>query len=91
MELNYLYFNISISFIVVIYSILRWKFGYGMGIGLDLFGVSIGLWVISEFLYRFWSPYMRFLSGFIGFLVLMLFSQVSKTNSLHTTHWVEFP
>ena len=59
--------------IVIIYSILRWKFGYGMGIGLDLFGVSIGLWVISEFLYRFWSPSMRLLSGFIGFLVLMLF------------------
>ena len=44
-----------------------------MGIGLDLFGVAIGLWVISEFLYRFWSPSMRLLSGFIGFLVLMLF------------------
>ena len=72
--------------IVIIYSILRWKFGYGMGIGLDLFGVSIGLWVISEFLYRFWSPSMRLLSGFIGFLVLMLISPSSPKN-LITNHF----
>ena len=59
--------------IVVFYAVMRGLFGYGMGIGLDLFGVSIGLWVISEFLYRFWSPSMRFVSGFVGFLVLMIF------------------
>ena len=59
--------------IVIFYALLRGLFGYGMGIGLDLFGVSIGLWVISEFLYRFWSPGMRFFSGFVGFLVLMIF------------------
>ena len=59
--------------IVVFYAVMRGMFGYGMGIGLDLFGVSIGLWVISEFLYRFWSPSMRFVSGFVGFLVLMIF------------------
>ena len=59
--------------IVLFYAVMRGLFGYGMGIGLDLFGVSIGLWVISEFLYRFWSPSMRFVSGFVGFLVLMIF------------------
>ena len=59
--------------IVIFYAVMRGFFGDGMGIGLNLFGVSIGLWVISEFLYKFWSPRMRFLSGFIGFLVLMLF------------------
>jgi hypothetical protein len=59
--------------IVFSYAILRGQFGHGMGIGLDLFGVSIGLWVISEFLYKFWSPSMRFFSGFVGFLVLILF------------------
>ena len=59
--------------IVIFYAVMRGLFGNGMGIGLDLFGVSIGLWVISEFLYKFWSPRMRFLSGFVGFLVLMLF------------------
>ena len=59
--------------IILIYAFMRGFFGYELGIGLDLFGVSIGLWVVSEFLYRFWSPSMRFISGFVGFLVLMLF------------------
>ena len=59
--------------IVTFYAVMRGFFGDGMGIGLNLFGVSIGLWVISEFLYKFWSPNMRFISGFVGFLVLMLF------------------
>ena len=59
--------------IILIYAIMRGMFGDGMGIGLNLFGVSIGLWVISEFLYKYWSPHMRFISGFVGFLVLMLF------------------
>ena len=59
--------------IVIFYAVMRGLFGNGMGIGLDLFGVSIGLWVISEFLYKFWSSRMRFFSGFVGFLVLMLF------------------
>ena len=59
--------------IVIFYAVMRGFFGDGMGIGLNLFGVSIGLWVISEFLYKFWSSNMRFISGFVGFLVLMLF------------------
>ena len=59
--------------VVIFYAVMRGLFGNGMGIGLDLFGVSIGLWVISEFLYKFWTPSMRFSSGFVGFLVLMLF------------------
>ena len=66
------FLNVYIS-IVLFYAVMRGLFGYGMGIGLDLFGVSIGLWVISEFLYRFWSPSMRLVSGFVGFLVLMIF------------------
>ena len=59
--------------IIVFYAVMRWFFGDGMGMGLDLFGVSIGLWVVSEFLYRFWSPSMRFFSGFVGFLVMLIF------------------
>ena len=59
--------------VVIFYALMRGLFGNDMGIGLDLFGVSIGLWVISEFLYKFWSSSMRFFSGFVGFLVLMLF------------------
>ena len=50
-----------------------WFLGSDLGIGLDLFGVSIGLWIISEVLYRFWSPTMRWASGFVGFGVAAVF------------------
>ena len=66
------FLNTYIS-IVVIYSIWRWFTDFELGINFNLFGVSIGLWVISEVLYRYWSPVFRLLSGFVGFLVLMLF------------------
>ena len=59
--------------IVIIYSIWRWFTNFELGINFNLFGVSIGLWVISEILYRYWSPVFRIFSGFVGFLVLMLF------------------
>ncbi len=67
---QFLYTYISI---VVIYSIWRWFTDFELGINFNLFGVSIGLWVISEVLYRYWSPVFRLMSGFVGFLVLMLF------------------
>lgn len=50
-----------------------WVLGPELGIGLDLFGVSIGLWIVSEVLYRFWSPRMRILSGLVGFAVALAF------------------
>ena len=59
--------------IVVIYAVMRWISGWGLGINLELFSVSIGLWAISEFFFKFWSPLFRFLSGFVGFFVLALF------------------
>jgi|TARA_B110000037_G_scaffold77872_1_gene92999 hypothetical protein len=59
--------------IVISFSLLSWFFGTNMGINLDLFGVSIALWVISEILYRFWSPSLRVLSGFVGFFVAAIF------------------
>ena len=78
--------------IVVVYAILRAQFGDGMGIGLNLFGVSIGLWVISEFLYKFWSSTMRFISGFIGFFVLMLFGTMPNEVFLNISDywWIIF-
>lgn len=50
-----------------------WFFGSDLGIGLDLFGLSIGIWIISEVLYRWWSPLLRPLSGLIGFAVAFVF------------------
>ena len=66
-------FLITYTAIVVIYSIWRWFTDFELGINFNLFGVSIALWVISEMLYKYWSPTFRLLSGFVGFLVLMLF------------------
>ena len=45
--------------IVISFSLLSWFFGTNMGINLDLFGLSIALWFISEILFRFWSPLLR--------------------------------
>ena len=59
--------------IILVYAISRWLFGSRLGVNLDLFGLSIGLWIISEALFRFWSPRFRWLSGFLGFVVAAVF------------------
>jgi hypothetical protein len=59
--------------IVVAYGLGRLLFGGRLGINLDLFGLSIALWFISEVLYRYWTPRFRWLSGFIGFVVAAVF------------------
>jgi hypothetical protein len=59
--------------ILALYAAGYWFVGPELGIGLDLFAVSIGLWIISEFLYRFWSPALRPLSGLVGFVVALAF------------------
>ena len=76
--------------IVVIYSIWRWFTDWGLGINFNLFGVSIGLWAISETLYRFWTPSFRFLSGFVGFIVLLLFGTMPNEvfNNFSEYWWV---
>jgi len=76
--------------IVILYAIARWFFGGRLGIGLDLFGLSIGLWVISETLYRFWSPAFRWASGLVGFLVAAVFgiSPVEIFSDIGTFWWV---
>ncbi|MCZ6853579.1 MAG: hypothetical protein O7G86_06640, partial [Gammaproteobacteria bacterium] len=40
---------------------------------LDFFGLSIALWGISEVLFRYWSPPMRWLSGLVGFVIAAVF------------------
>ena len=61
------------SCIVLIYVFCRWFFRSRLDINLDLFGLSIGLWIISETLFRFWSPKFRWISGFVGFVVAAVF------------------
>ena len=59
--------------LVAIYGFGRELLGPRLGINLELFDISIGLWCISEFLFRSWSPWFRWLSGFMGFLVAAAF------------------
>ncbi len=66
-------FFLSYGSTLGMYAIAYWFYGSDLGIGLDLFGVSIGLWIISEVLYRFWSRAMRPLSGLVGFAVAIVF------------------
>ncbi len=61
------------GFLVLGYGLGRPLLGGNLGIHLDLFSVSIGLWGVSELLYRFWSPQFRWLSGFFGFAIAALF------------------
>ena len=59
--------------IILVYAVSRWLLGSRLGVNLDLFGLSIGLWIISEALFRFWSPKFRWMSGFLGFAVAAVF------------------
>jgi len=59
--------------LVVIYAAGYALWGGKLGINLDLFELSIALWGISEFLYRFWSPLVRALSGLLGFAIAAAF------------------
>ena len=82
-------FVITYFVIIISYAVLRWLYGWGLGIGFNLFGTSIGLWFISEALYRFWSPSFRFLSGFLGFFVMFLFgtSPIDIYNNISDYWW----
>ena len=64
----YIYLSILIYF-----SIAYWNYGSGLGIGLDIFEVSIGLWLSTEVLVRFPNFYGRLSSGFVVLLVQELF------------------
>ncbi len=59
--------------LVLVYAVGRAVNGWGLGINLDFFGLSIAFWIISEVLYRFWSQWLRVASGFMGFVVAGVF------------------
>ena len=59
--------------LVAVYAAGYWFIAPDLGIGLELFDISIAIWVISEVLYRWWSPAVRWLSGFVGFAVGAVF------------------
>jgi hypothetical protein len=66
-------FFLSYAALLSLYGAGYWFRGPDLGIGLDLFGLSIALWIISEVLHRWWSPWLRPASGLAGFLVAAVF------------------
>ena len=75
--------------VVAGYAAGYWFIGPDLGIGFELFRVSIPLWLISEFVYRFWSPTTRWASGFLGFLVAAAFgiTPVDIVNNIGDYWW----
>jgi hypothetical protein len=59
--------------VIAAYAAGYWFIAPDLGIGFELFRASIPLWIVSEALYRWWSPTMRWASGFIGFAVAAAF------------------
>ena len=66
------FYYIYIS-ILIYFAIAYWNFGSGLGIGLDIFEVSIGLWLSTEVLVRFPNFYGRLSAGFVVLIVQELF------------------
>jgi len=60
-------------FIVGIYGILSWFLGTGLGVNFNFWFLSIALWVITEVLQSFYSPTVRYFSGFVGIAVMAVF------------------
>ena len=66
-------FFLTYTALLSLYGAGYWFLGPDLGIGLDLFGLSIALWIISEVLHRWWSPWVRVVSGLAGIVVAAVF------------------
>lgn len=75
--------------VVTAYAAGYWLIAPDLGIGFELFRVSIPLWLISEFVYRFWSPAVRWTSGFLGFVVAAAFgiTPIDMINNIGEYWW----
>jgi hypothetical protein len=76
-------FFLTYAALLTLYGAGYWFLGPDLGIGLDLFGLSIALWIISEILHRWWSPWLRLVSGLAGFAVASVFG-LTPTEMLAT-------
>ena len=81
----------SYSLILAYYAYSYWFIDSGLGIGLDLFEVSIGLWIATEVLIKLPNIYGRVLSGLTVLLVQQLFgTSVVELFSNLQEHWEVF-
>jgi len=66
-------FFVTYGAVLALYAAGYWFIAPDLGIGFELFRVAIPLWIISEVVYRWWSPAVRVGSGFVGFVVAAAF------------------
>ena len=66
-------FFISYSVLLGYYAYSYWFFDSGLGIGVDLFELSIGLWIATEVLVKLPNIYGRVLSGLTVLVTQQLF------------------
>lgn len=59
--------------LLIYYAYSYWYLDSGLGIGVDLFELSIGIWIATEVLIKFPNIYGRILSGLIVLLIQQLF------------------
>ena len=69
-----------------------WFIGPDLGIGLDLFELSIALWIISEVLFRWWAPgprsaALRAGSGLVGLALAGAFGLLPKIVADPAHYW----
>lgn len=80
-------FAITYVTVLVLYALGYWFLGPDLRVNFELFRVCIPLWLISEFLIRFWTPRNRWLSGLIGFVVAMAFGIFPWTIVMHPAQY----
>ena len=66
-------FFITYSGLLAYYAYSYWYLDSGLGIGVDLFELSIGLWIATEVLVKMPNIYGRLLSGLTVLLTQQLF------------------
>ena len=69
---NRVYFS-SYTILLVYYAYSYWYLDSGLGIGVNLFELSIGLWIATEVLVKFPNLFGRIVSGLTVLLIQQLF------------------
>ena len=69
---NKIYFS-TYSILLVYYAYSYWFLDSGLGIGVNLFELSIGLWIATEVIIKFPNMYGRVLSGITVLVIQQLF------------------
>ena len=79
---------VSYSALLIYYAFSYWYLDSGLGIGVDLFELSIGLWIATEVLIKFPNIYGRLMSGVTVLIIQQLFgSSVIESLANFDQNW----